>query len=230
MLADTAADLGEMSRIEALLAAIGPVEDARVIDIGCGEGQVARALATHGATVQGYDPFIKPTDWITEGAGVYRLSNAKAQALPEPDGAADVVLFVFSLHHVPKSAMGPALAEARRVLKPGGHLLVAEPLAEGPGQYVGELYHDETAVRRDALEALTAYAAPIFGHEQILRFAETRHFSDFDAYFAQAVSNMRFNGYSEDDVSNPEVRRRFDEVMSTTGGRFAQNVRINLFS
>jgi len=230
MLADTAADLGEMPRVEALLAAIGPVKGLRVIDIGCGEGQMARGLAAQGAIVQGYDPFIKPTDWIAEGDGRYRLSNAKAQSLPEPDASADVVLFVFSLHHVPKSAMGPALAEARRVLKPGGPLLVAEPLAEGPGQYVGELYHDETAVRRDATEALAAYAAPIFGSERIMHFGETRKFSDFDAYYANAVSNMRFNDYTLDDLGNPELRRRFDEVMSTTGGRFAQRVRINLFN
>ena len=230
MAGDTAADLGELARVEALLAAIGPVKDLRIVDIGCGEGQLAKALAAKGATVQGYDPFIMATEWISEGEGAYRLSNAKAQALPEAEDSADVVLFVFSLHHVPKFAMGPALAEARRVLKPGGRLLVAEPLAEGPGQYVGELFHDETAVRKDATEALAAYAAPIFDSEQVLHFAEARRFVDFDAYYAQAVSNMRFNDYSEDDVRNPEVRRRFNEVMATTGGRFAQKVRINLFA
>jgi len=222
-------ELGQVPRVEALLAAAGGVAGARVVDVGCGDGQVARALAEAGAEVVGYDPFIQGTDWIAEGAGRYRLVRATADALPEADASADVVLFVFSLHHVPRASMAAALAEARPVLKPGGRLCVAEPLAEGPGQYVMEPYHDETAVRCDALAALSAHAAPAFSSEQILYFSEGRSFTDFDAYAAQALLGMRFNGYTEADVLNPEVRRRFEEVLSGHGGKFEQRVRINIY-
>jgi len=223
-------ELGRIPRVEALLAAAGEVAGARVVDVGCGEGQVARAFAAAGAEVIGYDPFIQGTDWIAEGAGRYRLARATADALPEADSSADVVLFVFSLHHVPRASMAGALAEARRVLKPGGRLCVAEPLAEGPGQYVMELYHDETAVRRDALAALSAHAAPAFSSEQILYFSEGRSFTDFDAYAAQAFLGMRFNGYTEADVLNPVVRQRFEEVVGDYGGKFDQRVRINIYA
>ena len=229
MTVDTAADLGELPRIQALLTAIGPVAGAKIIDIGCGEGPIAKGLAAHGATVHGYDPFIKPTDWIDEGEGTYRLANGKADAIPEPDGSADVVLFIFSLHHVPKAKMQAAMAEARRLLKPGGKLLVAEPLAEGPGQYVSELFHDETVVRKDATEALAAYAKPIFSSEQVMHFSEARSWTNWDAFITQQKANQRFNDYPIEKVDNDEVRGRFEEVLSTTGGRFAQKIRVNLF-
>ena len=109
-------DLGVMTRVEGLLAALGPVQGLRIIDIGCGEGLIARRLAEQGATVIGYDPLLDgpETDWTVQGGGAFRLSKAAADAVPEPSGSADVVLFVFSLHHVPKAKLATALAEARR--------------------------------------------------------------------------------------------------------------------
>jgi ubiquinone/menaquinone biosynthesis C-methylase UbiE len=149
-------DLGLMSRLDGVLAAVGPIAGLRIIDIGCGLGDVARALAERGAEVTGYDPFIVPTERTELGAGAYALKNATADAIPEPDASADVVLFVFSLHHVPGTQLAGAMAEARRLVRPSGRLVVAEPLAQGWSQYVMEPYHDETAVRKAAAEALDA--------------------------------------------------------------------------
>ncbi len=224
-------DLGVMSRVEGLLAAVGPVEGLRVVDVGCGEGQIARWLATLGAEVAGYDPFLDEpeSDWSKLGAGTLRLSKASADAIPQADGTADLVMFVFSLHHVPKAKLGPALKEARRLLKAGGRLCVAEPLAEGPGQYVMELYHDETAVRRDATEALKQDASPLFHDERVFYFEEVRDVPDFDVFAAQAVAGARFNAYTEAEVRAPQVRRRFAEVIAKNAGRLQQPVRINLF-
>jgi ubiquinone/menaquinone biosynthesis C-methylase UbiE len=223
-------DLGTLSRIAGLLAAIGPVAGLRIVDVGCGEGDVARALAEQGATVCGYDPFIAETGWTAFGTGRYRLAKAAADAIPEPDGTADLVLFVFSLHHVPTARHRGAMEEARRLLRPGGRLLVAEPLAEGPHQYVMEPYHDETEVRNAAFQALAAYAAPLFATEREMRFTEGRIVTDFDSFAARAIMGMRFNGYTEADVLAPEVRRRFAEIQATHGGRLDQPVRVNIFS
>lgn len=223
-------ELGEAGRPDALLMALGPVTGKRVIDMGCGEGLVARAFAAAGAEVRGYDPFIASGEWTDEGAGRYRLAQAKAQAIPEEDASADIVVFCYSLHHIPRAAMGAALAEARRVVKPGGRLCVAEPLAEGPSQYVMELYHDETEVRRHATAAIAAHVAPYFEREDLLFFDEVRDFADFEAYLAQATAGMRYNGYTEDQLRNPELRRRFGEVGDGGGARLAQRARINLFS
>jgi len=46
--------LGIMSRVEGLLAALGSVAGKRIIDIGCGEGEIPRALAARRCHVIGY--------------------------------------------------------------------------------------------------------------------------------------------------------------------------------
>jgi hypothetical protein len=43
------------------------------------------------------------------------------------------------------------------------------------------------------------------------------------------IANMRFNGYSEEAVLAPAVRRRFEETHAAHGGRFDQPVRIDCF-
>ncbi len=222
-------DLGEQSHLDALLATVGPVDGLHIIDVGCGEGQLVRALAKRGARVTGCDPFIAPTDWTTEGSGSYRLIKAPAHALPEPDQSADLVLFVFSLHHVPAAKLEGAFAEARRVLRHSGRLYVAEPLAEGPHQYIMELFHDETAVRKGAAQALANFAKPQFATDRISSYTDARSYADFDTFADRMIANMRFNGYTEAAVLAPDVRRRFAEADAKHRGKFDQPVRIDYF-
>ena len=222
--------LERKSRIDGLLEALGDVAGKQVVDIGCGEGAVARALAERGAEVTGVDPFITGTARTELGEGSFALELGQADALPLPDASADIVLFVYSLHHVPGARMGGALNEARRVLKPGGTLCVAEPVADGPAQYVMAPYHDETRVRANAIAALSAHAAPAFGSETVAFFAEPRMFEGgFDAYAAEAISNMRYNGYTEEAATSDEVRRRFEEMVAIYGTTLDQPVRMNLY-
>ena len=223
-------DLGVMSRIDGLLASVGPIAGLRVVDIGCGEGQVACAFAEQGATVIGYDPFIPPTDWIEAGKGKFRLANGTADAISEPDGSADLVLFVFSLHHVPQHQLAGAMKEAKRLLKPSGKLCIAEPIAEGPSQYVMEVYHDETEVRRIAAESMAEFATPIFGSEKVIHYRERRLYADFDKFAEHAIAGTRFNDYKVEDVLSPLVRRRFDEMYAICCGNFDQPIRLNIFA
>lgn len=222
-------DLGVRSHLDALLVTVGPVAGLRIIDVGCGEGQLTRALTALGARVTGCDPFIAETGWTEHGSGSYRLVKAPADTLPEPDHSADLVLFIFSLHHVPEAKLKAALAEAHRVLQPSGRLYVAEPLAEGPHQYIMELFHDETLVRKAAATALARFAKPHFATDQISNYTETRSFPDFDSFADRMIANMRFNGYSKEAILAPDVRRRFAETYAAHGGKFDQPVRIDYF-
>ena len=225
-----AVELGLRSHIDAILAALGPMEGHDLIDVGCGEGENPRRLADAGARVSGFDPFIGGADWTASGSGSFRLVRSAADALPVADRSADVVLFIFSLHHVPQHKLAAALAEARRALKTSGRLLVAEPLARGPSHYVGAPFHDETAVRAAAAAALESHAAPHFGTRRLLRYTDRRHWDSFESYAARMIANRRFNDYSEEAVLAPEVRYRFDEMFAAGNGAFDQPVRIDLFS
>jgi hypothetical protein len=59
--------------------------------------------------------------------------------------------------------------------------------------------------------------------------AENRSYPDFDSFAARMIANMRFNGYSEEAVLAPAVRRRFEETHAAHDGRFDQPVRIDCF-
>jgi ubiquinone/menaquinone biosynthesis C-methylase UbiE len=222
-------DLGAKSHLDALLETVGSVSGLEVVDIGCGEGHLTRALAALGARVTGCDPFISEAGWTAHKSGSYRLVKASADALPMADAAVDLVLFVFSLHHVPAAKLDAALAEARRVLRASGGLYVAEPVAEGPHQYVMELFHDETSVRTAAADALSRSARPRFAADRTSRYIDPRRFTDFDDFAGRMIANMRFNGYTKEAVLAPAVRHRFAETFAAHGGKFDQPVRIDYF-
>ena len=90
-----------------------------MLDIGAGAGHGLGALAWRGHTGRavGVDP--------TPGLGV---TAGQAETLPFPDGTFDVALLVRVLAHLPDPAR--ALAEAWRVLRPGGQLVLAAQGAE----------------------------------------------------------------------------------------------------
>jgi ubiquinone/menaquinone biosynthesis C-methylase UbiE len=225
-----ATDLGVRTHVDAVFDVLGPVEGLEIADVGCGEGENPRREAARGAQVTGFDPFIEGADWTASGSGRYRLVRATADALPLGDGSCDIVLFIFSLHHVPKAKLPAALAEARRVLRPAGRLLIAEPLARGASHYVSSPFHDETAVRADAAAAIAADAIPSFASHRTYAYTDRRVWKSFDQYAARMIANMRFNGYTEAAVLAPEVRRRFAETFAAHGGDFDQPVRIDLLS
>src|SRR6056297_3227650 len=88
------------------------------LDVCCGHGIVARALAAAGAEVTGVD-FSPAMLEIARGAvpGV-RFVEGDAMALPFEDASFDAVAIGFGMPHVPDPPA--AMAEVRRVLKPGG--------------------------------------------------------------------------------------------------------------
>lgn len=138
-----------------------------VLDIGCGGGALVRELASRGARPLG----VEVSDQQLAGAvardtgGGAQYLVGRAQALPLQDASVDVAIFMRTLHHVPPPDLMSALAEARRVLRPGGAVYVAEPLAKGEYFTLTGIVDDERAVREAAQKALDA--APGVGLERI---------------------------------------------------------------
>ena len=222
-------ELGVCGAMEALVRVTGPVAGLQVVDIGSGEGALARQLAEAGAEVTGVDPLGPAAAWTGAGAGRYRLLRQGAEAMPFADGAVDLAIFIFSLHHVPPTVLPAVLQEVARVLKPGGRLYVAEPVAAGPVQEVTALYHDETAVRAEAAAILEAEPG-LFHDKQRMDYYNRRTYAGFDEYAANMVRNMRFNGFTEDQVRAAPVRQRFEAVAARLGGVFDQPVHIDVMT
>lgn len=95
----------------------------RVLDIGCGEGRFCRMLAAHGMATIGIDPTIALIEQARalHPQGDYRVEGASAISLP--DMAVDLAVSYLSLIDIPD--LDAAVAETRRVLRPGGRFLIA---------------------------------------------------------------------------------------------------------
>jgi len=139
-----------------MLERLVPPSGRDVVDIGCGGGALVRALCDRGARVIGVEiSESQMADAVEQDGGRgARYVVGRAERLPLDDASADIVVFMRSLHHVPVGDLGAALAEARRVIRPGGSVYVAEPLAEGDFFELTRIVDDETEVRAAAQQAV----------------------------------------------------------------------------
>jgi SAM-dependent methyltransferase len=107
----------------------------RVLDIGCGEGQVSRlAAAVPGVTqVVGVDPTAAMLAIAAERGGGAALARSEAARLPFPDGSFDTVVACLVFEHI--EDVDAAIVEVGRVLAPGGRFLffLNHPLLQTPG-------------------------------------------------------------------------------------------------
>jgi ubiquinone/menaquinone biosynthesis C-methylase UbiE len=116
---------GGDGRLVATLTGVGPLDT--VVDVGCGPGGAVRHAAGRGATAIGVDPaavMLRVARVLSAGRRRIRYLDGTAEALPVADGTATVLWSIATVHHWADIDAG--LAEARRVLRPGGRLLAIE--------------------------------------------------------------------------------------------------------
>ena len=101
---------------------------AVAVDVGCGTGTFAIALAADGAEVIGVDgdAEVLALAHAKPGADAVQWRKGLATALPLPGASADRVVMSLLLHHLDAVDKRTALAEAVRILRPGGRLHVAD--------------------------------------------------------------------------------------------------------
>ena len=224
-----ARDLGASDEARVLQSVL-PLAGLKVVDVGCGNGRVARQLVALGAQVLGVepDPIQAERNRQTEPMQGLTFAEAPGQALPVADASVDLVVFSFSLHHVPAEHMAGALREARRILKPDGTLCVFEPLLTGSLEAVYRPFHDERPVRRLAYAALREHAAPHFREAQELMWSEETSYADFEAFVADNVSTTHTN-FSRERIDTAEVRDRFAVGRRGDGFVFTSYGRANIY-
>ena len=106
-----------------------------VLEYGCGTGWITTELASRGARVSAFDispEAVAQTTAALQARGLLPRCSVQVmagEALKYDDNTFDVAIGFAILHHL---EMTSALAELRRVLKPGGKALFAEPLGTNP--------------------------------------------------------------------------------------------------
>jgi 2-polyprenyl-3-methyl-5-hydroxy-6-metoxy-1,4-benzoquinol methylase len=101
------------------------------VDVGCGGGQLMGFLMQRGHNAYGADQSPVTVEGINRKfAGMRHFKGASVGTEALPDAVADTVFMVEVVEHLEDEALGHALEEARRLLRPGGHLVLTTPNEE----------------------------------------------------------------------------------------------------
>lgn len=209
------------------------VNGLKVVDVGCGAGSLVRWLRRAGADPIGVECGERMRAMALDADPDHADSyiDAVGQDLPFDDASVDLVIYSYSLHHVPEAEMQAALREARRVLRKGGLLYVLEPVPDGPSFQVGRLIDDETHVRTLAQEALE-HVAPMGLEPQTERtYDSAATYTDFAAYERIIVGIDPTREARMAEVRD-EAKARFEEngVLGEAGYSFHQPNLLKIFA
>ena len=149
---------------EKFFGRLGITPGTRLLDVGCGAGQIALIAARNGAEVTGCDI---ATNWLekardrasAEGLEI-AFEEGDAEALPYKDGQFDAVVSLVGAMFAPRPNL--VAAELTRVCRPGGVIAMANWT---PGGFIGQMF-----------KVITKYIAPsgmpapvLWGDEAIVR-------------------------------------------------------------
>ena len=177
-----------------------PLAGARVVEVGAGTGRLTRLLVDAGADVRAFEreePMLEVAREHVRGA---RLELADARALPIADSVADVFVAGWVFGHLRlwmpdgwQAEIAAALEEARRVIVPGGHVVILETLGTGalapapPSDALAEYYAFLEARGFSRTEVATDY-----------RFASAQEAAEvLGGFFGERMrERVRENGWS----------------------------------
>ncbi len=106
---------------------LAPAPGLKILDAGCGRGEVMLACARRGATVAGVDFSEAAVEISRELLAEYSdadIRQGDVTDLPWPDASFDRIQNSDVIEHLDPEQTVPALREFHRVLKPGGYLLI----------------------------------------------------------------------------------------------------------
>ena len=141
------------------LAALAALFDPRWVvgDLGCGTGQVSAAVApfvSRVIAIDGSGAMLQAAKRRLQRFDNVEVRRGELEELPIDDGQLDAAILTLVLHHVPEP--DAALAEAMRVLRPGGSALIIDMLAHDREQYRQQMGHVWLGFSEDVIRRLLA--------------------------------------------------------------------------
>ena len=121
----------DLAMVDAFAEAVASGDDARVLDAGCGAGRMSRYLAERGCLVEGVDLSSSMVAMARRDHPDLVFTVGSLTELPYPDEQFAGVMLWYSIIHTPPAGQARIFAEATRVLRPGGHVLVGFQSGEG---------------------------------------------------------------------------------------------------
>ena len=121
----------DLAMVDAFAEAVTSGDDALVLDAGCGAGRMSRYLAERGCLVQGVDLSPSMVAMARRDHPDLVFTVGSLTDLPYADDRFAGVMLWYSIIHTPPAGQARIFAEAARVLRPGGHVLVGFQSGEG---------------------------------------------------------------------------------------------------
>jgi hypothetical protein len=190
-----------MSDFEQLAQAV-ELQGRDVVDIGCGDGALVRALAKAGANAVGIEVSEAAVERARAKDPANRYLLGGAESIPLPDASVDVAVLMRSLHHVPDP--NSAFGELKRVVR--DLVYIAEPLPTGDLFELVKSVDDETEVRARAQRAIADAAG--FERVSTIEYDVTIPLATFEAFRDRMLA------------ADPERAERFAELEADLRTRF----------
>lgn len=228
----SADDIARVCSDSDVYSALLNLDDKRIVELGCGTAAHTRSIANTGRgrriTAFEVDRVQLEKNLATNSLGNVEFLFGGAQEIACDDASVDVVLMFKSLHHVPTTELGKAIREITRILRPGGHAYISEPVFAGAFNDIIRIFHDEQQVRRAAFEAIqrAVEQGDLELVDEIFFLAPTefRDFSDFDHRIIRATHTE----HRLDDKTYDQVRLLFNQHLDDSGAHFVAPMRVDL--